>query len=109
MICASRHIALLRAVETRNARGKSTYNDQNDEHSAKSAHVDRPATEEWKYGITDQNANDEACRNGDVDVERLLRIEPCGFQEDDRVAGQRVSIEDLRGPCHAILFPVSIS
>ena len=85
----------------------TTYDDENDKHASKSTHIDRPSAEEWKDGVTDENTDNEACGNRNVDIERLFGVKTCSLQEDDRVTGQWVAIEDLGGPCHTVLCSIS--
>lgn len=80
---------------SRSGQQKETYDDQEDKHGRKAGHVDGFPPCEREQQVADEDADHEACRYGDVDVESLDLVEPCCLEEDHRIAGQGVSVEDL--------------
>jgi hypothetical protein len=81
----------------------NTYDNQDDKHGREARHVDCLAAKEREDKVADQHADHEACTDGDVDVEGLNLVEPCGLQEDHGVTCDRVTVQNLRHPCHAVL------
>lgn len=48
-------------------------------------------------------ADNVACGQGDVDIERLDFRKPCRSEKDDRVAKDGIAAKNLGGPDHTVL------
>lgn len=82
---------------------ESTDDKKDKEHDCVASNVDRCTAEARKQQPAKHDTHDVACRKGDVDVERLHFGEPCILEEDNTVAKDSVTTQDLCGPDDTVL------